>query len=228
MPDIFQHQIDYYEARAPEYDDWFYRRGRYDWGNEKNLDWANEADEIRRFLHEFRGFNATLELAAGTGIWTTELLRISQRVDCLDASPAMIEINRRKQNTARVSFHQTDLFTWQPTNRYDLVSTCFWLSHIPSPKIVPFLQKVAASLGPDGLVFFVDSRLARASRAKDHEAPEIDTGISHRKLGNGREYEIVKVFHDPDALTAQFANAGLKATVKTTTNYFLYGTATHC
>ena len=27
MSDLLQHQIDYYRARAPEYDEWFYRFG---------------------------------------------------------------------------------------------------------------------------------------------------------------------------------------------------------
>lgn len=228
MPDVLQEQIDYYEARAPEYDDWFYRRGRYDWGPEENLKWANEADEIRRHFMEFRGFNETLELASGTGIWTAEILRASQRVTCLDASTKMIEINRAKQSSDRVTFRQADLFAWQPESQYDLVFTSFWLSHVPPDRLAPFLDKVTASLKPDGLFYFIDSRLARTSRAKDHEAPEVDTGTSNRRLNDGREFQIIKIFHDPEKLSAQMLNAGLKADIKTTQNYFLYGTATRC
>ena len=228
MSEALKQQIEYYEARAPEYDDWFYRRGRYDWGNEKNLEWANEADEIRRHFHGFRGFDDSLELASGTGIWTTEILRTSQRVTCLDASAAMIEINRGKQNNDRATYRQTDLFAWEPDAAYDLVFTSFWLSHVPSDHLPVFLDKVTASLKPDGLFYFVDSRLARASRAKDHEAPEIDTGISNRRLNDGREFQIIKIFHEPEKLTAQMLNAGLRANIKITDNYFLYGTACRC
>lgn len=228
MTDALREQIEYYEARAPEYDDWYFRRGRYDWGPELNLAWAQEADEVRRDFIQFRGFNETLELAAGTGIWTTELLNSSQQVTCLDASETMIEINRAKQNSDRVTYHQTDLFTWQPDTQYDLVFNSFWLSHVPSDQLAPFLEKVAGALKSDGLYYFIDSRLARTSRAKDHEAPEVDTGISNRKLNDGREFQIIKIFHDPEKLTAQMLNAGLKADIKTTENYFLYGTARRC
>ena len=228
MSQALQEQIEYYEARAPEYDDWFYRRGRYDWGIEKNLQWANEADEIRRHFHEFRGFDESLELASGTGIWTTEILRTSEHVTCLDASSKMIEINRAKQNTRRVSFHQIDLFAWEPTIQYDLVFTGFWLSHVPGEQSDQFLKKIAAAMKPDGLFYFIDSRLARTSRAKDHEAPEVDTGISNRKLDDGREFQIIKIFHDPEELVARMLNAGLKADIKITDNYFLYGAAHRC
>lgn len=228
MSDVFQEQIEYYEARAPEYDDWFYRRGRYDWGIEKNLDWANEADAIRRHFHEFRGFDESLELASGTGLWTTEILKTSEHVTCLDASAKMIEINRQRNECEKLDIRQVDLFAWRANQQFDLVFTSFWLSHVPVDLLEPFLKQVTASLKSDGLFYFIDSRLARASRAKDHEAPEVDTGISNRKLDDGREYQIVKIFHDPEKLAAQMLNAGLKADIQITENYFLYGTATRC
>ncbi|QFS50036.1 hypothetical protein [Nostoc sphaeroides] len=34
--DVIQQQIEYYRARANEYDQWFYRTGRYDRGEELN------------------------------------------------------------------------------------------------------------------------------------------------------------------------------------------------
>jgi len=228
MNNILKQQIDYYEARAPEYDDWYYRRGRYDWGIEKNLDWANEADEIRRHFHEFRGFDDTLELASGTGVWTAELLKTSKRVTCLDASPKMIELNRSKNGCKKIDFQRVDLFQWEPDHTFDLVFTSFWLSHIPRDQLHRFLKNIAGAMKPDGLFYFIDSQLARTSRAQNHEAPEVDTGFSHRKLNDGREFEIVKIFHGREDLTRQLSEAGLKADVKTTDNYFLYGTAARC
>ena len=42
MQDNLQEQVDYYRARASEYDEWFYRIGRYDRGSEINQRWFNE------------------------------------------------------------------------------------------------------------------------------------------------------------------------------------------
>ena len=226
--DLIKEQLAYYDARAAEYDDWFYRRGRYDWGHEANLQWANEADQIRRILKAHPPVRHALELAAGTGIWTVELLKFADRVTTLDASPEMIRIHRDKLHSDRVTRRQLDLFTWQPDERYEFISACFWLSHIPHERLAGFLETIAAALAPDGPFFFADSRLARKSRARNHEAPEADTGISRRKLDDGREFSIVKVFHDPARLREQFAAAGLRADIHETEEYFLYGTAVRC
>ena len=48
--DIIQQQITYYSARAEEYDEWFYRTGRYDRGEEINQRWFNEAIVVRTAL----------------------------------------------------------------------------------------------------------------------------------------------------------------------------------
>jgi demethylmenaquinone methyltransferase/2-methoxy-6-polyprenyl-1,4-benzoquinol methylase len=39
---ILANQIEYYRARAGEYDQWFLRQGRYDRGPSDNADWFRE------------------------------------------------------------------------------------------------------------------------------------------------------------------------------------------
>src|SRR5689334_23341146 len=86
MPtDVLQEQIAYYRARAGEYDEWFYRRGRYDYGTKANAEWFAEAAEAMKALAAIGPVGETLELACGTGIWTRELLRISQEITAIDA-----------------------------------------------------------------------------------------------------------------------------------------------
>jgi hypothetical protein len=46
-----QEQVDYYRARASEYDEWFYRIGRYDRGSEINQRWFNEVGVVKSALH---------------------------------------------------------------------------------------------------------------------------------------------------------------------------------
>jgi hypothetical protein len=43
---LLREQIDYYRARAPEYDQWFLRQGRYDLGADANARWQAELDEV--------------------------------------------------------------------------------------------------------------------------------------------------------------------------------------
>jgi demethylmenaquinone methyltransferase/2-methoxy-6-polyprenyl-1,4-benzoquinol methylase len=62
----------YYRERAREYDEWFYRRGRYDHGAEANARWFAEADEVVAALQAFRLEGNLLELAPGTGATCVE------------------------------------------------------------------------------------------------------------------------------------------------------------
>lgn len=68
MTNIIQQQIEYYRARASEYDEWFYRQGRYDRGEELNARWKSEVDVLKNALFQLGKFNEILELASGTGI----------------------------------------------------------------------------------------------------------------------------------------------------------------
>lgn len=60
----------YYQLRAEEYDEWWYRQGRYDCGTNANATRYEEADQVKTALGQFCLEGHILELAPGTGIWT--------------------------------------------------------------------------------------------------------------------------------------------------------------
>jgi demethylmenaquinone methyltransferase/2-methoxy-6-polyprenyl-1,4-benzoquinol methylase len=47
--------------------------------------------------------------------------------------------------------------------------------------------------------------------------------VQQRKLNDGREFEIVKVYYEPDDLAQKLHALGWDATIHTTEHYFLYG-----
>jgi hypothetical protein len=47
---LLAEQVAYYRARAPEYDDWCERRGRYDRGPDHTARWRAEVDTLRSAL----------------------------------------------------------------------------------------------------------------------------------------------------------------------------------
>ena len=221
MTDLLQHQIDYYRARAPEYDEWFYRLGRYDRGAAHTRQWQAEAQQVRDQLHRQAGFAHILELAPGTGIWTGELIQIAERVTALDASPEMIHINRAKLQSERVAYRQVDLFEWRPQRQYDMVFFGFWLSHVPAEKLAAFLDRVNAALKPGGRLFFVDSRPAEQSTSTG-QSIATDGELQHRVLKDGRQYEIVKIYYQPAQLTETLRAHEFDIAVQATDNFFLY------
>lgn len=216
----------YYRERAQEYDEWFYRQGRYDRGPASNTLWFAEADEVAARLEHLQLSGDVLELAPGTGIWTERLARVATTVTAVDASEEMIAINRAKVGSEHVSYVLADLFTWLPERAYDAVFFGFWLSHVPLERLDAFLTRVATALRPAGKLFFVDSLPVESSMAIDHHWPDPSQQTVKRTLNNGQTFEIVKNFFNPLDLAARFAQAGLDVTVETTANYFLYGSGT--
>jgi demethylmenaquinone methyltransferase/2-methoxy-6-polyprenyl-1,4-benzoquinol methylase len=217
---------DYYRARAAEYDEWFYRKGRYDRSPGHNKQWFDEVELTREALRATQIAGDILELAPGTGIWTEQLLPNVSTITAVDASEEMIEINRAKVGSERVSYVLGDLFNWQPMRTYDVVFFGFWLSHVPVERLDSFLRMVAMALKPGGKVFFVDSRREASSTAANHILPEEQEQTMVRKLNDGREYQIVKIFYEPAWLEQRFAAAGLQVSVKETPTYFIYGSGT--
>ena len=222
-----QEQINYYKARANEYDEWFYRIGRYDYGVEINQRWFAEVEIIRNALREQDKCQSILELACGTGIWTQELIEIGEQITCVDASEEMIQINQQKLNgndkNINIEYQQLDVFSWQPQAQYDLIFFAFWLSHVPPIMVNEFLQKVRRSVKPQGKLFIIDSLFSQTSHAKNHHSRNERDINQKRKLNNGQTFEVFKIYYQQDSLKDKLIQAGFQnIDVKTTDNYFIY------
>lgn len=220
---LLKEQIDYYRARAGEYDEWFLRQGRYDRGPEARRRWFEQVEEVAAALAAFAPRGRVLELACGTGWWTQRLARFTDDLTALDVSPEVLARNRERLWGRPVRYLQADLFSWRPDAAYDVVFFAFWLSHVPPERFEPFWERVGECLAPGGRVFFVDSRYNEASAAIDHrlEGPEAITLT--RRLNDGREFRIVKVYYRPEELSARLATLGWRVTVRSTESEFLYG-----
>jgi demethylmenaquinone methyltransferase/2-methoxy-6-polyprenyl-1,4-benzoquinol methylase len=225
---ILQDQIDYYRARAGEYDEWWFRGGRYDRGAEFNARWHAETAAVENTLDTWlaqRRPQSALEFACGTGLFTRRLAPRIARVTAIDASPEVLAINRARVVADNVRYVEADLFEWRPRERYDVVFFSFWLSHVPEERFAAFWETVAAALAPGGAVYLIDSAFDPTSTAKNHELPGRTAGIVTRKLNDGREFRIVKVFWEPQALAARLEALGWSASLAQTPSYFVHGQA---
>jgi 2-polyprenyl-3-methyl-5-hydroxy-6-metoxy-1,4-benzoquinol methylase len=219
---IEDRQIAYYRARASEYDEWFLRQGRYDRGPEFRQRWFREVEEVATALAPLVPGADVLELACGTGLWTQRLASTARHVLAVDASPEVIAINKDRVMSANVEYKVADIFSWTPTRTYDFVFFSFWLSHVPPERFDSFWNLVRAALEPEGQAFFIDSLLEQTSSASDHASPDC-SGVSRRKLNNGRQFDIVKVFYEPKELQHRLTQQGWRGSVHHTETYFLYG-----
>jgi SAM-dependent methyltransferase len=216
-------QLDYYRARASEYDQWWLRQGRYDRGAALNAQWLADASVVSSALSSFRPTGRVLELACGTGIWTEQLLPFTSDLTALDGSPEMLAINAARLRSPLVRYVEADLFRWQPSGQFDTVFFSFWLSHVPPELFADFWQLVRSCLAPGGRVFFVDSRHEQTSTAVDHRLPEPEATVLRRRLNDGREFQIYKVFYNPADLTDRLSELGWQFDISQTEHYFIYG-----
>ncbi len=69
--------VKYYRARANEYDEWFYRRGRFDLGSEANARWFTEAGEVFTAHFASFGFDIVVRETETYFLYGYGMLRIS-------------------------------------------------------------------------------------------------------------------------------------------------------
>jgi SAM-dependent methyltransferase len=210
MSEILAEQKRYYAERAPEYDDWWYRRGRYRRDPERERRWLVDVAELEARLQSFAPRGDVLELAAGTGIWTRRLVPAADRVVAVDANAETLALN-----TPAAELVVADIFSWRPPQQFDVVFFSFWLSHVPEERFAEFWALVRSALRPGGRVFLIDSG-----------PPEVagDGELQVRQLADGREFTIVKRFWQPDELTERVTGLGFELDLELTGNdLFLSG-----
>jgi SAM-dependent methyltransferase len=215
MTDLVTEQKRYYAERAAEYDDWWYRRGRYELEPDDLARWQADAAEAEAALDAFAPGGSVLELAAGTGIWTRKLLLLAERVVAVDANAETLALN-----TSAAERMRADVFEWEPPERFDLVFFSFWLSHVPDERFAEFWSLVRAALAPGGRVFLVDSGAGDTA----HTGTDQANGEETRSLSDGRTFRIVKRRWTPDELAEHVRSFGFELALHDTANgHFLYG-----
>ena len=182
---------------------------------------------VKDWLHARGSLGNALELACGTGLWTQHLASLAGRLQAVDGSSAMLQHcrDRMENRDSPVTFEQADLFSWRPSERYDTVFFGFWLSHVPEERLESFWCMVASALRPGGRALLVDSLYDQRSSAKDHQLGDPEQTIRTRKLNDGREYRVVKVFRTPAELTRRLAPWGWTCQFKSSGRFFVYGEA---
>ncbi|MFT7475402.1 MAG: ubiquinone/menaquinone biosynthesis C-methylase UbiE [Verrucomicrobiales bacterium] len=240
---LLEGQKQYYRERAPEYDDWWYRRGRYDLGNEHTAVWDFDKDVLKQRLESFLPARSLLELAAGTGTWTEILAMGTEQLTVVDSSAEVLDINRAKiaalSTPASVEFVEADIFQLDLGRTFEAIFFSFWLSHVPDDRFEEFWAMVDRHLVPGGRVCIVDSAHpisvhdAQGDGANDvhvvssgTSVNDLMTGTATRTLADGREFEIVKRYWHPTELDNRLYELGWAVDVAKTSRFFLHALVT--
>ena len=221
--------IAYYEARAPEYDDWYLRRGRYEHGPIHDAAWNAELDAAGRWLDGLPIAGRIVELAAGTG-WWSPLLASKGELWMYDAAEAPLARARERLVAHRLRAHLHVRDAWAEPDAEaregfvgdgspaDALFAGFWLSHVDRARTGAFLELAGRWLAPGGRIALIDSLPDPQSGAVDHQAPAQDRSV--RRLADGRAFTIVKVDRSADEIAAAMKAADFRDVEVTTTGRF--------
>ena len=223
---LLAEQRAFYRARAPEYDEWWQRRGRYGRGDADRIEWEEEIAILDGNLAAFGANGDVLELAGGTGWWTRRLAASADRLTVLDASPETLALNRERVQRPDIEYVVADLFRWRPERAYDVVFFSFWLSHVPRNAFGAFWTLVRSCLAPGGRVFLIDSRITppEAPGVTDPYVVGVGPDLQLRRLNDGAEYRVVKVLYEPAELAPLIEAEGWHSRIEGTRR-FIFGSA---
>jgi len=174
----------YYEARAPEYDDWYLGLGGFN-GLERPL-WDDELHALERTLAALPPL-LTLDVACGTGFLTQHL---RGDVSGLDQSASMLEVARARMPAATLV--QADALPLPfPDASFERVFTAHFYGHLEEADRNSFLAE-ARRVAPELVV--VDATV-RPDRDR--------AGREERVLSDGTCWEVYKRYFEPDELAAE-------------------------
>jgi demethylmenaquinone methyltransferase/2-methoxy-6-polyprenyl-1,4-benzoquinol methylase len=201
----------YYVRRAAEYERIYAKP-------ERQTDLA----ALRARIGKLFAGRKVLELACGTGYWTEAIAPQAAQLTALDVNEEVLEIARSKKNAAKVEFVRGSAYEIPDFGRrHDALFAGFWWSHIPLGKLDFFLQSISSSIGPGGLIAFLDnSYVAGSSTALSRRDAE-GNSYQMRKLDDGSTHEVLKNFPAEGELIQRASRHGWGAHVDSFQHYWL-------
>lgn len=205
----------YYARRALEY--------------EKIYDKPERQADLARLRAElpplFRG-ERVLEIACGTGYWTTRIAAQAESVLAVDAVEDVLAIARsKKYPRSNVRFEQADAYAlpaWP--DRFSACFAGFWWSHVPISRVDGFLTGLQARLDPGSRVVFLDNRYVGGSSTPISRRDAEGNSFQLRRLADGRGHEVLKNFPTAREMQERLARHGSDVQLS---NYQYYWVATY-
>ena len=174
----------YYEARAPEYDDWWLGTGGFEQRDRPG--WDEERDALIAAIAALPPAR-TLDVACGTGFLTRHL---PGEVTGLDQSASMLELASARVPDA--GFVRSDALRLPfQDGTFERVFTSHFYGHLEDPERGRFLAE-ASRVAPELVV--VDSAL------RDDVQP---VEQQERILQDGSRWQVFKRFFEPGELAAE-------------------------
>jgi ubiquinone/menaquinone biosynthesis C-methylase UbiE len=175
---------EYYDKRAPEYDDWYLGRGLFE--ERDRAGWEAELEQLFAVIGALDP-GRTLDVACGTGFLTKHL---RGDVVGLDQSKHMLE-EAHKQAPSITCVQGDGLALPFIANSFDRVFTGHFYGHLDPPDRERFLAEAGR----------VASELVVVDASRAHS--EVEEQMSQRVLNDGSTWEVFKRWFTGAGLAAE-------------------------
>jgi SAM-dependent methyltransferase len=194
--------VEYYRRRAGEYEAVYAKPER-------------QADLLllkKKFSELLKG-TRLLEIACGTGYWTSVLANAATSVLATDVAEEPMSIARAKSYPKKnVTFAEADAYALPGSlGRFDAAFAGFWWSHVPRERIVEFAASLHARLEKGSRVVLFDNLYVEGN-----STPIVATDIAGntyqmRELADGSRFRVLKNYPSRDELRSLFPGLHYRA-----------------
>ena len=164
--------------------------------------------EMRKHVAEALRGHVVLELACGTGYWTSVIAESADSVVATDINPEMIALaNLRALPGDKVQFRVADAWNLpDDIGSYTAVFIGFWWSHVKREQQEKFLAQLRGKFGDIAIVLLDDVYVEGSSETvarTDLEGNTYHIGVAP----NGERYEIPTTYPSDSALRKKLASS---------------------
>lgn len=175
--------VDYYAGRAQNYDE-IYRIPAV----------QDDLAAVKRVVRaEFSGHDV-LEVACGTGHWTTIFDDVADSVVGVDANAETLAVAREKDlDGDAVELVRGDAYRLPFSDPFSAGFAGFWWSHVPLDRRTEFLEAFHDCLEAGAPVCLFDNNIVEGEVTPDYNDHEGNT-YQTRELADGSRHEVLKNF----------------------------------
>jgi demethylmenaquinone methyltransferase/2-methoxy-6-polyprenyl-1,4-benzoquinol methylase len=185
----------YYRERAATYDTFY-----------DVPEFAEELTHLKGWLIENARDQTILEVAAGTGYWTEAAASVAKAITATDYNPEVLAIASGRRLGSHVTLLKADAYALPDfAPRFDMGMAHLWWSHVDKAKQQTFLAEFTSHLKPGATILMIDQLYSRSFCAPAWRRDRRGNRFELRTLADGTDYEILKNYPRPEAVSDSLA-----------------------
>ena len=164
--------------------------------------------QLELLIPELLGDRDVLEVAAGTGYWTSVASRAARSILATDGATETLALIHHRSLACPVQTRQMDAYHLRAglaivdNPDFDAAFAGLWFSHIPIQRRAEWLDELHACLQPGARVVLLDNTQTQTVRLPITRTDAAGNTYQSRLTDNNESFEVLKNFPTEDELLA--------------------------